>query len=153
MEDTDQLQFAVDSRSEKIQQILSNNHAQACWYFRKTREQFRITGTLALIMAPSLMPESTPAQEALRSRLWNQISERSRALWYWPEPKSPRVDAAEYVVKISREEEVPDTFVLLLLHPCEVDHLELKGDEIYPQLRHLHIHRGSGQWVKYPVNP
>ena len=153
VDDSDQLQFAVDSRSEKISQILSNDRAQVCWYFRKTREQFRISGHLTPIMAPHLMLQPEAEAQVLRKRLWSHISERSRALWFWPEPKGPRAHADEYVFKIAREAEVPDTFVLLLLDPVEVDHLELKGDESYPQVRHLHIRKAPDQWVRYPVNP
>lgn len=153
VEDSDQLQFAVDSRSEKIPQILANPKTQACWYFRKTREQFRIAGRLIPILAPSLMLHPDPRTQSLRERLWDQISERSRALWFWPEPKDPRADAAEFVPKIARETAAPDTFVLLLLDPVEVDHLELKGDEFYPQVRHLYLRQDNSPWQKYSVNP
>ncbi len=153
VENTDQLQFAVDSRSEKLPQILTNPKAQACWYFRKTREQFRITGRLIPILAPSLMLHPEPETQLLRERLWDQISERSRALWFWPEPKGPRAEAAEFVSKVPKETAVPDTFVLLLLDPTEVDHLALKGDEDYPQVRHLYVRQDGSPWQKYPVNP
>ncbi len=153
VEDSDQLQFAVDSRSEKLPQILANPQAQICWYFRKTREQFRISGRLTPIMAPHLMLQPETETQTLREKLWDQISERSRALWFWPDPKGVRADTDDYVPKIAKEVEVPDTFVLLLLDPTEVDHLELKGDESYPQVRHLHIRKAPDQWVRYPVNP
>ena len=41
--------LAVDSRSEKLEQLERNPHAAICWYFSKTREQFRLTGQIAIV--------------------------------------------------------------------------------------------------------
>lgn len=45
----DCLKFAIDSRSEKVRQIVGQPWAEACWYFTETREQFRLSGLLHLV--------------------------------------------------------------------------------------------------------
>ncbi len=149
--DTDQFQFAVDSRSEKIDQIQHHPQAQVCWYFPKTREQFRVTGSLTLVMDPVAHPDPS-IYAADRVQLWRQLSTKGRLLWYWPTPKAPQAAVSDYVEDIPKDSEPPETFVLLLLDPWGVDHLELKGDETYPQLRHLYQRTEQG-WSKQAVNP
>jgi len=51
LEDTDQLKFVIDARSQKVDQIFHQPWAEACWYFPETHEQFRITGCLTLVQA------------------------------------------------------------------------------------------------------
>ncbi|MEN9277274.1 MAG: pyridoxamine 5'-phosphate oxidase family protein, partial [Thermostichus sp. DG_1_5_bins_95] len=66
---SERILMAVDSRSEKIHHIAHRPQAQICWYFCKTREQFRIAGTLETIAADH------PDPQALKQRLqlWQQI--------------------------------------------------------------------------------
>jgi pyridoxamine 5'-phosphate oxidase len=148
--DTDRIQLAVDSRSEKICQIAHSPLAQICWYFCKTREQFRIAGTLEAITAD----HPDPRAQQHRQQLWQQISEKGRLLWFWPEPKGPLAPPEAFVEELPPEKASlpPPTFVLLLLDPTEVDHLQLKGDAIYPQRRTLYERSPQG-WKCRAVNP
>ncbi|MFM7406931.1 MAG: pyridoxamine 5'-phosphate oxidase family protein, partial [Cuspidothrix sp.] len=41
LEDTNQLKFITDIRSQKAEQISKQPAAEICWYFPNTREQFR----------------------------------------------------------------------------------------------------------------
>ncbi|MFQ3612206.1 MAG: Npun_F5749 family FMN-dependent PPOX-type flavoprotein [Cyanobacteriota bacterium] len=147
---TERIQMAVDSRSEKIHHIAHRPQAQICWYFCKTREQFRIAGTLQAIAADH------PDPQALNQRLhlWQQISEKGRLLWFWPEPKAHLAPSEAFVQELLPEKVTvpPDTFVALLLEPTEVDHLQLKGDPIYPQLRTIYERWETG-WQQRNVNP
>jgi PPOX class probable FMN-dependent enzyme len=61
LDDTNQLKFITDIRSEKAEQILKQSAAEVCWYFPNTREQFRISGELILISADS-HPHLQPAR-------------------------------------------------------------------------------------------
>lgn len=94
--DTDRIQLAVDSRSEKICQIAHCPLAQICWYFCKTREQFRIAGTLEAITAD----HPDPRAQQHRQQLWQQISEKGRLLWFWPEPKGPLAPPEAFVEEL-----------------------------------------------------
>jgi pyridoxamine 5'-phosphate oxidase len=145
-----QLQFVTDSRSalraaagtSKAAEIAHNPWAEACWYFAKTREQFRIAGTLQLIDA-----ENSAYQEA-RQAAWEKMSAGGRAQFYWPLPGATRTDTA-YLTESSDPEPAP-AFCLLLLSPVMVDHLELRGN---PQARSRYCLLANHQWSTESINP
>ncbi len=144
--DTNQLKFVTDARSEKAGQIDSNPWGEACWYFPKTREQFRISGMLSLVR--NTEPDSE-LQKA-RQSAWQEISEGARAQFAWPEPGKPRGDAGAFALVPPADTEPLPHFCLLLLVPAVVDHLELRGD---PQNRCIYRLDSEGGWEVQPVNP
>ncbi len=141
--DGDVLQFAVDSRSDKIEHIQHCPQAAVCWYFPKTREQFRFSGAAALITATSTV------HQAERQALWEKISLKGRLLWYWPTPKAPRDHDIPFLDAAPADPEPPPEFILLRLNPHTVDHLQLRGE---PQNRTLYT-RDDKSWQALAVNP
>jgi pyridoxamine 5'-phosphate oxidase len=141
--ETNQLKFITDARSEKVSQIQLNPWAEACWYFPKTREQFRLTGTLMLI-------DATIADwQKVRSSTWHDLSDHARSQFAWPHPGEPRA-AAEMFAPPLPDPAVPlPNFCLLLLDPVQVDHLELRGE---PQNRSRY-QLAQGEWSIALVNP
>ncbi|MEO0803680.1 MAG: Npun_F5749 family FMN-dependent PPOX-type flavoprotein [Cyanobacteria bacterium J06642_2] len=143
--DTELLQFAVDRRSEKIAHLQAQPRAALCWYFSKTREQFRISGSVSVVTSDSDGP-----WQLSRDRLWESLSSKGKLLWYWPQPKAPRTPSETFTRALPAEaDEPPESFVLLLLHPTEVDWLQLRGD---PQHRFLYL-LGPEGWQGREVNP
>jgi PPOX class probable FMN-dependent enzyme len=142
--DTNQLRFIVDRRSEKIHQIHTQPWAELCWYFPKTREQFRLSGTLTLV------PEDDPDESLLkaRTRMWQELSDAARSQFAWAAPRQPKTEplVSEVLGAINPH----PNFCLLLLEPVEVDHLELRGE---PQNRFLYVRQEQEEWVKEDVNP
>lgn len=157
------IMLAVDSRSEKLEQLEHNPHAAICWYFSKTREQFRLTGHIAIVsehgvVAPSNTPEPLESdnlasdnwQRKARLQLWGQLSDSAKLLWYWPQPKGDRDSSDAFLQQPPADSlHPPDTFVLLLFDASEVDRLELKGE---PQNRTIFSHKPDG-WQVRSVNP
>ncbi len=146
LEDTNQLKFVTDARSQKAAEIEHQPWAEACWYFPTTREQFRITGCLTLVGAKH--PDSDLQQA--RAFTWQELKSAARLQFAWPHPGKPTDDAAAF------EPQPPDAveplldFCLLLLDPVQVDHLELRPQ---PQNRWLY-HRDSDQgWSTQAINP
>lgn len=150
LESSNQLMFISDRRSEKIDQLQQNPNVEACWYFTKTREQFRLSGQLTVVTADSA--DSTFSQA--RQQLWQRISDSARLQFAWPQPKASRTDASETAAS-EFEPPAPDaqaplpTFCLLLLDPSSVDYLSLRGE---PQERELYQRQGN-QWLSDRVNP
>jgi pyridoxamine 5'-phosphate oxidase len=151
LNDTNQLRFIVDRRSEKIAQIHAQPWAEICWYFPKTREQFRIAGMLTLV--------TTDRPEDLlqaRSQMWQELSDAARSQYAWAPPKQPKTEPLPSVQLDARcsadaaRVEPHENFCLLLLEPIEVDHLELRGD---PQNRFLYLRDDREDWSKIEVNP
>jgi pyridoxamine 5'-phosphate oxidase len=143
-----QLQFAIDSRSAKAQDLLtgSTNWAEICWYFPKTREQFRISGELLLATAESLIERDCKARQAA----WQQLSDGGRIQFAWATPGADRsTDPAAFNPPAPDAKQPLANFCLLLLTPTAVDHLELRGE---PQQRYRYEFVGA-EWVMREVNP
>ena len=146
LENTNQLRFITDRRSEKTGQLDGQPWGEICWYFPKTREQFRILGTLRVVSADHADEEMLKA----RKMLWHDLSDGGRSQFAWASPKQPKTAPLEQTT--------PDplnplsTFCLLLLEPTQVDHLELRGD---PQNRYLYSkeEQEPGTWSRVEVNP
>ncbi|MER3433944.1 MAG: pyridoxamine 5'-phosphate oxidase [Leptolyngbya sp. ERB_1_1] len=145
LDETNQLKFVVDDRSEKLQQIEHCPWAEVCWYFPNTREQFRIAGKLSLIDRASL---SELLQKA-RQTAWQELSDSARTQFAWAHPGQPRAATETFSPPMPSQADPLPQFCLLLLDPTEVDHLELRGE---PQNRYqYHLH--GGDWTVEEVNP
>lgn len=144
--DTDDLKFAIDARSEKINQIEYQPWAEACWYFPETREQFRISGSLILVKAD--YPDATLQQA--RQTSWQELSDAARVQFAWPDPRKPKADAAAFEPLPPNAIEPLPNFCLLLLKPVQVDRLELRGE---PQNRTIYNWHDSDRWSTQAVNP
>jgi pyridoxamine 5'-phosphate oxidase len=144
---SNQLKFVTDARSQKISQIEQNSKCEACWYFPKTREQFRIAGTLILISydCPDL------AMQAARYAAWQKLSDLARLQFDWPDPGQLRTDDPQYFSSHEVDAMLPlDNFCLLLLEPVQVDRLELRGK---PQNRWLFTLEAAQDWSLQAINP
>lgn len=146
LDNSDRLKFVSDTRSEKFAQIEALPWAEACWYFPKTREQFRITGTLKAIA-----DDSEPKLQQARRSSWQELSDSARLQFAWAHPGKPRA-VADAFNPLAPPAEVPlPHFCLLLLEPVQVDRLELRGD---PQNRTIYTWlEGDRTWSTQAVNP
>ena len=157
----DRLKFITDLRSEKISQIQHQSRSEACWYFTKTREQFRLAGTLNLVT----LDEGDPSLQLARNTTWQNLSDAARAQFACATTGNPQEDLAGFdqlnaSPVVSRQgtvdrptpspEEPLENFCLLLLTPTKVDHLELRGE---PQNRFLYYLQADNTWSLQAVNP
>jgi pyridoxamine 5'-phosphate oxidase len=138
LEPESKLQFVTDIRSAKIQVLDRYPEAEVCWYFAKTREQFRIAGLLQL-----------EKEGDNRKRAWQALSEKAQQQFSWPPPGETR--AAEIAFDRGELDALnpPETFGLLLLIPQSVDFLELRGN---PQNRWRYELQGR-EWQIEEINP
>lgn len=146
LEESNQLKFVTDSRSQKAGEIENQPWAEACWYFPKTREQFRITGQLTLVR--DNYPDPTLLQA--RQTAWQELSDAARLQFAWPDPGEPRANSDAFQPPPPNVTEALPSFCLLLLDPVQVDHLELRGE---PQNRWLYKIDGSCNWFAQAINP
>lgn len=145
LEGADQLKFVTDQRSAKVEQIQHCDWTEACWYFPKTREQFRIAGQLLLIDQDCM----DASRQRQRQVAWKSLSEAAREQFAWPAPGKLKIEDSPAVPPISVDLPLP-SFCLILLEPSRVDHLELRGA---PQQRRLYHLESSGQWSVQSINP
>jgi pyridoxamine 5'-phosphate oxidase len=146
LENTNQLKFITDIRSQKAEEINLYPWGEICWYFPKTREQFRIAGNLLLVAAE--YPDAELC--AARRTAWQEISEGAQSQFGWPEPGEDKAEATAFDCASPDAIEPLPNFCLLLLEPETVDFLELRGE---PQNRSLYGRDGDGNWFVRSVNP
>lgn len=141
---SNQLQIITDSRSEKINHINHNPAAEICWYFPKTREQFRLAGHLTII-------DQTHDNQTPRLTVWHHLSDSARQQFTWPHPGQPLTShQQDFCQEIPVNNSPPSNFILLLFNPTKVDHLELRGN---PHQRTLYYLDDEKNWSIQPVNP
>lgn len=146
LEKSNQLQIVTDTRSEKFKDLQINPLGEICWYFAKTREQFRIKGAVKLITENE--PEELLSKERIKA--WQKLSNSGKEQFSWANPAETRkIDQSLKVVEF--DEKIPlNNFCLLLLNPQKVDHLELRGE---PQNRYLYQLNQNNTWIIKSINP
>lgn len=136
LNDTDLLQMVADLHSDKINQMAQNPWSEICWYFSKTREQFRLLGRLSLVNAESL---DEILQKARHTR-WQALSDNARLQFSEAYFRSP-ITEADYPSKT-----VPlENFALLLFDPIQIDYLNLRDQ---PHSRCHFVLDSNNQWVE-----
>ena len=156
-DDRSSLKIITDRRSQKAQQIQHQTQppkhqtqhqaiGAICWYFTKTREQFRIQGDLQLVTSE----EQDLNLLKIRQITWQSLSDGSRSQFAWPTPGQPVADQSAFEVDLPDPNQPLDNFCLLLLTPQTVDHLQLKPN---PQQRCLYRLQPDQTWLIQPINP
>ena len=147
VEHTNQLKIITDARSQKIAQIAHQPWGEICWYFTKTREQFRLGGKLTLVTAD--YPEQPLCME--RQKTWQNITNAARLQFAWPYPGKIRDNGRDAFSPTPPSPDQPlPNFCLLLLEPEKVEHLQLKGE---PQHRWRYYLDESQSWCVEEINP
>ncbi|MBE9092810.1 Npun_F5749 family FMN-dependent PPOX-type flavoprotein [Tychonema sp. LEGE 07203] len=144
--DTNRLKFITDIRSQKVEEINLYPWGEICWYFPKTREQFRIAGQLILVRKDDADSELYSS----RRTAWQELSEAARHQFAWPAPGEDKAPAGAFDSASPDAREPLPNFCLLLLEPETVDLLDLRGE---PQNRSLYGRDGVGNWLVRSVNP
>lgn len=146
LENTNQLQIVTDSRSEKIAQIERQPWTEACWYFTKTREQFRLLGKLSVVG----VDDSDESLQKARRLVWQSLSDGARSQFAWPAPGQLRDESSAFSNSPLSSSEPLANFCLLLLDSKRVEHLELRGE---PQNRWRYSFDELQGWLVEQINP
>jgi pyridoxamine 5'-phosphate oxidase len=148
LEPGSQIQFVTDIRSPKAINLLANSSAwaEACWYFPKTREQFRLSGTLELVTTESIDASYSKARQSA----WQQMSDAGRIQFDWGTPGADRSEDPQLFNPPQPDAQQPSAnFCLLLLGVTAVTHLELRGE---PQNCYLY-ELVDQEWGIRSINP
>lgn len=148
-----------DSRSEKFSQWQQSPRTQLCWYFTKTREQFRISAQVSMVGSSGLLFQDEHADADVnqggsqnsiltseRAILWANLSDKAKMQFYWPAPKQALKDIE---INGTPSSDIPDNFILICFHPHHIDYLNLTTT---PQTREIHD-ISDKKWIYQAVNP
>lgn len=145
MDQSNDLKMITDRRSQKVEQIQHQDWAAICWYFPKTREQFRISGGLRLVDGTANAEGDRQAYQ----HTWQSLSTAARQQFYWPPPNQLRT--AQSIELPCEELESPaPNYCLLICAPESVDHLVLQGA---PHQRHQYGLDPNGHWKTHWIIP
>ncbi len=159
---SDLLIAITDTRSDKFQEWQKNKRAQICWYFAKSREQYRLSckvGTFTSSLDEDLSSSSKQKQSderlGLMRDVWGGLSFKAKEQFLWPEPKQefdqnafellekPNMkgkvhnkgndsDNNEKVTQLGVDDTIPACFCVVVFRPYIADYLCLKTN---PQTR------------------
>ncbi|MBF7072905.1 pyridoxamine 5'-phosphate oxidase [Glaciecola sp. MH2013] len=142
---TDNLLSVTDKRSKKISDWtndrFSNKQYEICWYFAKTREQYRIAGELTLVDKSVTEVE----YQKLLEQSWANLSENAQSSFFAEAPGTPFAETkpsqdnqrndvrtasidskTDKNISEKTERFISDNFVLVIFRPYEVDYLNLR---------------------------
>ena len=143
---TDWPMVTTDARTMKAVQVTRDDRGEACWYFAETWEQFRLAGRVHHIGPDQPEPQFAQARRVL----WAQIPERTQKRFFWPASRMPRASNDAFEIGDVDLSEPPESFVVLIIEPHEVDHLCLRPK---PPERWLYTLEKNGEWQMRAVNP
>jgi pyridoxamine 5'-phosphate oxidase len=143
--ESNQIAVITDQRSQKISQIEQNGWAEICWYFPKTREQFRFAGVLNIVDAVHLKETWQKAYH----ETWQKLSEAARAQFYGVAPGQLRVSGLIEPDKASSDDS-PESFRLLVFEPEDLDYLNLTT---HPHDHYRYWFDEDGQWQREWLTP
>jgi pyridoxamine 5'-phosphate oxidase len=131
--------IATDARSDKAAHLRSNPCAELSFWLPGLRVQYRLRGAI----------DVNEADEAARRDLWASLSDAARALFAWPSPGQPRIDAPDaYPGGLPASAPIPDAFLPLILRPDRVERLDLR-----PHPHQRTRWRLATGWVPEELNP
>lgn len=138
------LWLCSDARSAKNAQLKHNPAAELAFWLPSRREQYRVSGSVAVLSARSPDPR--------RAALWAGLADPARALFAWPEPGQPLdSDPNAFTAALPADAPLPASFEVLILTPEVVEHLDLN-----PHPHHRRRWRwqpASGWGHAEPLNP
>lgn len=150
IEETGELLFVSDARSRKNEHLAERPAVEVVFWLPAARVQYRITGTVGIVRAGLADDLRASLADDLRNDLWRQLSDKSRALFFWPpggEPLQPDPDRFPHA--IPQDTAPPATFEILLLRPTAADIVEITH---HPHRRRLCTRTDTG-WKTDNVNP
>ena len=134
--DSYEMKIFIDRRSEKYHELDLNNNVEICWYFSKTKSQFRFRGISRIDFG----------KDTLHS--WNRLNERSKLMWSWPKPGRRFVLEKKMDSSVKTNQELSDNFALLKIEINYVEQLVLS--------KPTHVRRKwlrDNEWIEERINP
>ncbi len=134
--DSYELEILTDKRSQKYKEIELNNNVEICWFFLRSKCQFRLRGTARIDLGND------------KNHFWQELSKKAKSMWGWPNPGE--LFEEEQNNKLISKENINkyDNFILLKIRITQVEKLLLE--------KPLHIRKRwirQKDWLEERINP
>ena len=139
--DSSILSVISDLRTPKIAELTGDPRASICWYFTRSREQFRLA-CASVVLVHGVNGVDLTSQ-------WRALSAQGKKQFLWGTPKTLRDDEGPLHASTPVESAPPSHFCQIDFHVSEVDYLNLKAN---PQYRELH-HLDGNEWSSVSIIP
>jgi len=138
------LQCITEKDSDKYRALKSCKSSEICWYFTKTREQYRLSVHTQLV-------DCDNDELGLRQQMWNKLSAAAKMSFIDNQVYGQEVNinysSSENVIN-SQKEQIPENFILILCKVYSVDYLILSE----PHRRYKSFCE-LDEWIEESVNP
>ena len=133
---TYELEIYTDKRSQKYQELDLNNKVEICWFFTKSKCQFRLRGRSRFVLGKD------------KTRYWEQLTEGSKSMWSWPYPGEKFISNNNTEISETRNKLVSNNFSIIKIDVDYVDQLILK--------KPIHLRKRwilKDEWIEERINP
>ena len=117
-----QLIIYTDAHSTKVKELEKNGNVEICWYFRDTREQYRIKGIAKFL-----------DDQDYKQQCWSTMSPSAKELYLQVlETGGNQQSQKTLMLDASTEEMARNRFVILAIDPNQVEYLDLMKRNALP---------------------
>ncbi len=131
-----EMEIFTDNRSQKFHELDLNNNVEICWFFSKTKCQFRLRGKSRFELSKNNVNH------------WEQLTESSKSMWSWPAPGQNYIFDNKKELSAQKIEGVSNNFSVLKIGFNHVDQLILN--------KPIHIRKTwiyKDEWREERINP
>ena len=131
-----EMKIYTDKRSQKYNELVSNNNVEICWIFSRSNCQFRFRGNSEICLGKDNI------------LCWEKLTEQSKSMWSWPSPGATYNIDKKNVISFKDKKQLSDNFSLLKINITDVDHLHLT--------KPMHMRRKwmlKKDWIEERINP
>jgi len=136
VDDDGGLWFTSDSRSAKNMELAAHPRVAASCLLMDAGLQFQFNGEAKV-----------DRDYERRQAVWKSLKAKTKGTFFGPDPGAERA-SDDHFVESSNEEDPPDSFSLIILHPSQVELLDVS---LTPYLRRRWVHHE--RWSVLDLNP
>ena len=134
--DSYKMKIFTDKRSIKIKEINKNKNVEICWYFQKSRCQFRLRGIATKDFGNDYF------------NCWNNLKDEAKSTWGGATPGNKYKSDNNIGRSVNQNSGLIDNFILLKIEIIHVDKLLLSKPNHFRVRWVL-----NNQWYEERINP
>ena len=131
-----EMMILTDKRSQKYYELMTNNNVEVCWFFLKSKCQFRLRG----------ISNFDHSNDTIQH--WDKLDDQTKSMWNWPIPGNRFENNPSEAKSLNKNSDILNNFILIKVSIRHVDQLILE--------KPFHIRKQwsiTNQWLEERINP